>query len=166
MGTWSDARDQRQLARRQAICGLALAVDREGVPALTEAEWEYAARAGAMTRYSWGDDPRGGNANCDGCGSRWDRQQTAPVGSLKPNAFGLHDMLGNVWEWVEDSWHENYNGAPTDARRRGLAAAIRTTALSAVAPGVTRANSSARPPVSGATSMCASILSESESLER
>ena len=82
---------------------------------LTEAEWEYAARAGAMTRYSWGDDPRGGNANCDGCGSRWDRQQTAPVGSLKPNAFGLHDMLGNVWEWVEDRWHENYNGGPTDA---------------------------------------------------
>jgi formylglycine-generating enzyme required for sulfatase activity len=81
---------------------------------LTEAEWEYAARAGAMTRYFWGDDPRGDNANCDGCGSRWDRQQTAPVGSLKPNAFGLYDMLGNVWEWVEDSWHENYNGAPTD----------------------------------------------------
>jgi formylglycine-generating enzyme required for sulfatase activity len=82
---------------------------------LTEAEWEYAARAGAMTRYSWGDDPRGDNANCDGCGSRWDLQQTAPVGSLKPNAFGLYDMLGNVWEWVEDSWHESYNGAPTDA---------------------------------------------------
>jgi formylglycine-generating enzyme required for sulfatase activity len=82
---------------------------------LTEAEWEYAARAGAMTRYSWGDDPRGDNANCDGCGSQWDLQQTALVGSLKPNAFGLYDMLGNVWEWVEDSWHENYNGAPTDA---------------------------------------------------
>jgi formylglycine-generating enzyme required for sulfatase activity len=82
---------------------------------LTEAEWEYAARAGGTTRYSWGNDPRGGNANCDGCGSRWDLQQTAPVGSLKPNAFGLYDMLGNVWEWVEDSWHENYNGAPTDA---------------------------------------------------
>jgi formylglycine-generating enzyme required for sulfatase activity len=81
----------------------------------TEAEWEYAARAGAKTRYSWGDDPGTGNAVCDGCGSRWDVQQTAPVGSFKPNAFGLYDVHGNVWEWVEDSWHEDYDGAPTDA---------------------------------------------------
>ncbi len=81
---------------------------------LTEAEWEYAVRAGANTRYSWGDDPGKDNANCDGCGSQWDRKQTAPVGSFKPNAFGLYDMHGNVWEWVEDSWHDNYEGAPAD----------------------------------------------------
>ena len=81
---------------------------------LTEAEWEYVARAGAVTRYSWGDDLGKANAVCDGCGSPWDLQQTAPAGSFKPNAFGLYDMHGNVWEWVEDTWHENYDGAPTD----------------------------------------------------
>ena len=80
----------------------------------TETEWEYAARAGANTRYSWGDDLGMGNANCNGCGSQWDLQQTAPVGSFKPNRLGLYDMHGNVWEWVEDSWHENYDVAPTD----------------------------------------------------
>jgi formylglycine-generating enzyme required for sulfatase activity len=81
---------------------------------LSEAEWEYGARAGAKTRYSWGDEPGAGNANCDGCGSQWDLKQSAPAGSFKPNAFGLYDMHGNVWEWVEDRWHENYVGAPTD----------------------------------------------------
>jgi formylglycine-generating enzyme required for sulfatase activity len=81
---------------------------------LSEAEWEYAARGGSSARYSWGDDLGKGNASCDGCGSQWDLQQTAPVGSFKPNAFGFHDMHGNVWEWVEDSWHENYIAAPTD----------------------------------------------------
>jgi len=80
----------------------------------TEAEWEYVARAGAASRYAWGDDPGRGFANCDGCGSRWDLQQTAPAGSFKPNAFGLYDMHGNVWEWVEDSWHDTYLGAPSD----------------------------------------------------
>jgi formylglycine-generating enzyme required for sulfatase activity len=79
---------------------------------LTEAEWEYAARAGSQAAYSWGDEIGKGNANCDGCGSQWDSKRTAPVGSFAANAFGLHDMHGNVWEWVEDCYHENYNGAP------------------------------------------------------
>lgn len=70
---------------------------------LTEAEWEYGARAGTTTAYSWGDAIGRGNANCNGCGSQWDTKQTAPVGSFKPNDFGLHDMHGNVWEWCEDA---------------------------------------------------------------
>jgi formylglycine-generating enzyme required for sulfatase activity len=81
---------------------------------LTEAEWEYAARAGTMTAYYWGDDVGKGNANCIGCGSRWDGQRASPVGSFKPNAFGLYDMAGNVWQWVEDCYHDDYSGVPTD----------------------------------------------------
>ena len=81
---------------------------------LSEAEFEYAARAGTQTAYPWGDDIGKNNANCAGCGSQWDNMQTAPVGSFAANQFGLHDMLGNVWEWVEDCLHYSYEGAPTD----------------------------------------------------
>jgi formylglycine-generating enzyme required for sulfatase activity len=82
---------------------------------LTEAEYEYATRAGTQTAYPWGDDIGKNNANCMGCGSKWaDARQTAPVGSYKPNAFGLYDMVGNVYEWVEDCVHYDYDDAPTD----------------------------------------------------
>ena len=80
----------------------------------SEAEWEYAARAGTTTAYSWGADIGQNRANCLDCGSRWDAQQAAPAGSFAANAWGLHDMHGNVWEWVADCWHDSYARAPTD----------------------------------------------------
>ena len=80
----------------------------------TEAEWEYAVRAGTVTRYSWGDEIGRNRANCRVCGSRWDGEQTAPVGSFAPNGWGVHDMHGNVWEWVQDCWNGDYQGAPVD----------------------------------------------------
>ena len=81
---------------------------------LSEAEWEYAARAGTATKYSWGDEVGRNRANCNDyrCGDRWEK--TAPVGSFEPNAFGLYDMHGNVWEWVADCWNGSYEGAPFD----------------------------------------------------
>src|SRR5262249_52924866 len=59
---------------------------------LSEAEWEYAARAGTPTPFYWGDEIGKNNANCYGCGSQWDNRQAAPVGQFKANAFGLYDM--------------------------------------------------------------------------
>jgi formylglycine-generating enzyme required for sulfatase activity len=97
----------------------------------TEAEWEYACRAGTRTRYATGDDPsslaRSANVFDADAARHWPKWQpyalqthdayafTAPVGSFAPNAFGLHDMLGNVWEWVSD-WHADgtYAHSPTD----------------------------------------------------
>ena len=84
---------------------------------LSESEWEYAARAGTTTRYSWGNAIGRNRANCDGCGSRWDNK-TAPTGSFAANGFGLHDMHGNAREWVADCWNDDYAGAPSDGRAR------------------------------------------------
>lgn len=76
---------------------------------LSEAEWEYVARAGTQTWYPWGNTPDAAHANF---GNNHDR--TAPVGSYPPNGFGLHDMIANVAQWVGDCHHETYDGAPTD----------------------------------------------------
>jgi formylglycine-generating enzyme required for sulfatase activity len=81
----------------------------------TEAEWEYAARAGTTTARWWGDALGAGNANCAGCGSKWDNKSTSPVGSFQANRFGLYDMLGNAWQWTEDCWNGNYANAPSDS---------------------------------------------------
>jgi formylglycine-generating enzyme required for sulfatase activity len=75
----------------------------------SEAEWEYAARAGTLTRFAFGDEISSSEANFDG-----NIGKTTEVGSYPANAWGLFDMHGNVWEWVEDCWHDNYEAAPTD----------------------------------------------------
>lgn len=80
----------------------------------SEAEWEYAARGGTNVARWWGNAIGKGNANCNGCGSQWDGNLTAPVGSFPPNSFGLYDMLGNVGQWTADCWNETYDGAPPD----------------------------------------------------
>jgi formylglycine-generating enzyme required for sulfatase activity len=73
---------------------------------------EYAARNGTQTAYPREEEIGRDNADCAGCGSRWDLAQPAPVGSFAPNRFGLYNTVGNVWEWVEDCVHEDYTGAP------------------------------------------------------
>ena len=80
----------------------------------TEAEWEYAARGGTQTKYWWGDRLQSGTANCKDCSDTAASDQPAEVGSSRPNPFGLFDMGGSVDQWVEDCWHKNYQGAPTD----------------------------------------------------
>jgi formylglycine-generating enzyme required for sulfatase activity len=87
----------------------------------TEAEWEYAARAGTATSFPWGPKGSHDQANygrdecCEGLIAGKDKWlNTAPVAQFPANAFGLYDMLGNVWEWVEDVHHRDYKGAPAD----------------------------------------------------
>jgi len=82
----------------------------------SEAEWEYAARAGTTTARWWGDDIGKANANCNGCGSVYDFHALSDVDSFRPNPFGLYGMLGNVWQWTADCWHRSYVGAPVDGR--------------------------------------------------
>jgi formylglycine-generating enzyme required for sulfatase activity len=82
----------------------------------SEAEWEYAARAGTTTARWWGEAIGQNNADCNGCGSKWDNTELAEVDNFAANGFGLYGMLGNVWQWTADCWHDSYSNAPTDGR--------------------------------------------------
>jgi formylglycine-generating enzyme required for sulfatase activity len=79
----------------------------------SEAEWEYAARAGTKTPFWWGREVGAGRAQCDTCGSPTTKQIVA-TGSFRPNGFGLYDTSGNAAEWVEDCWNDSYKNAPKD----------------------------------------------------
>ena len=81
----------------------------------SEAEWEYAARAGTTTAFWWGRTADRGHADCEDCGQAPTRQ-TSPTGSFRPNGFGLYDVAGNAAEWVEDCWNDTYRGAPANGK--------------------------------------------------
>lgn len=88
---------------------------------LSEAEWEHAARAGATTRYWWGEEISPGGkvmAACRGCGSEWDAKRLAPAQSFEPNPWGLYNVHGNVWEWVADFYCDSYASGPHDGSAR------------------------------------------------
>jgi formylglycine-generating enzyme required for sulfatase activity len=106
--SWNDAQEYvRRLSQRTG----------QSYRLPSEAEWEYAARAGTTTAYFWGDLFDGGRAN--------NGANTVAVGRFRANAFGLHDMHGNVWEWVQDVWHDNYIDAPTDGSSRMTTMGVR-----------------------------------------
>jgi formylglycine-generating enzyme required for sulfatase activity len=113
---WNDAR--AYIAWLNGKLGLEGRADAYRLP--SEAEWEYACRAGTTTPFSFGATISTAQANYDGnytygAGKKGEyRGWITPVGSFPANAFGLHDMHGNVWDWCEDAWNANYKGAPND----------------------------------------------------
>ncbi len=105
--SWTDARDYVRWLSGQTG-------KRYRLP--TDAEWEYAARAGTASRFWWGEQAGHGRANCAGCGSLWDSEKTGPVGRFSPNPFGLHDTAGNAWEWVADCFKDSFADAAPQAQ--------------------------------------------------
>lgn len=105
-GNWAATRVDQDDANAYAKWLSARTGQRYRIP--TEAEWEYAARAGTATVYPWGDTIGVDNAACLNCSTLWTGTEVGPVGLHPPNGFGIHDMIGNGWEWVEDCfvpWH-------------------------------------------------------------
>ena len=84
----------------------------------SEAEWEFAARGGTTTEFWWGDEVGENLANCRDCKSPWSKKGSAPVGSFAANPYGLYDVHGNEWEWLQDCWNPSHEGAPNDGSAR------------------------------------------------
>ena len=103
--SWTDAKQ---------FVGWLAATTRKPYRLPSEAEWEYAARGGTQTKYWWGDQMQTGMVSCKNCTEVAPAEQPVKVGSFKPNPFGLYDMGGGIDQWVEDCWHKNYQGAPSD----------------------------------------------------
>jgi formylglycine-generating enzyme required for sulfatase activity len=111
MGTRSTAGNKRSLERCTGLCSIGYQKRQASVYRLpTEAEWEYAARSRGKNEI-WAGTSEPAEV---GIYAVFDMLKTEPVGSRKPNSIGLYDMSGNVFEWVQDCWHESYTGAPTD----------------------------------------------------
>jgi formylglycine-generating enzyme required for sulfatase activity len=139
----------------------------QDLSAAQRGEWEYAARGITDVRqlhtvYSWGNQVGKGNANCLGCGSRWDSKQTAPVGSFKANEFGLYNVHGNVSEWVRDCYSKNaYQAAPGMAppsRINGIAIVCFVAGLGACTLAACDWHTGAKPRLSSRMSGSASVL--------
>ena len=133
--TWEDAKAYVEWLAVETV---------QGYRMLSEAEWEYACRDGTVSRYWWGNEITPENANYGK-----NLGKTSEVGSDPANPFGLYDMQGNVWEWVEDRWHDFYNGAPNDGSAWTAGNDPRRVVRGA--PGATARRSSAPPSASGTT---------------